>query len=157
MKMTKDEDILAEKRRLALDLFAQGYNCAQAVAGALAPEYGVDQEDALRLASALGGGLAGTHKEACGTLLGGLMALGAYVQDPSNEGKKLANELGKELVSAFEERNESLCCGALLAQEDIACKSDADLRLGGHPGIRPCARFVVDVVDIVHDITCAQK
>lgn len=154
--MKPKEKSLEEKRRLALALFAQGYNCAQAVAGALTPDLGIDQQDALLLAAALGGGLAGTHEQTCGALLGGLMALGAYAQDGSPEGKEMANAVGEKLLAAFAGRNGCLRCGDLLAQEDMDARSAADPRLSAYPDIRPCARLVVDVIDAVHDISCAK-
>lgn len=144
---------LTSKRDSALTLFGQGYNCAQAVVGACAPEYGISKDEALRLAAALGGGLAGTHRETCGALVGGLMTVGASVQNDGPEGKKAANARGKKLLAAFEARNADVHCADLLRQSDIKEKSSADPRLQGFPDIRPCARFVADVVEMLHEIT----
>lgn len=143
---------LQEKREKALALFAQGYNCAQAVAGACAPCYGIAEKDALRLTAGLGGGLAGSHREACGAVMGAVMALGASLEDDSPEAKKQANALGKRALADFQAKNGSVNCAELLRQPDIKSASAADPRLHAHPGIRPCARFVLDAVEIVHDI-----
>ena len=53
----------------------RGYNCAQAVACALAPEIGADTEACYVLSEGFGGGMGG-HTETCGAISGGVMALG---------------------------------------------------------------------------------
>ena len=46
---------MGAKAERAKALFQQGYNCAQSVAVAFAPEMGLSEETAARLASAFGG------------------------------------------------------------------------------------------------------
>ena len=41
----------------AAELFAEGYNCSQAVVGAFAEELGLDLQTALKLSSPFGGGM----------------------------------------------------------------------------------------------------
>lgn len=55
--------------------FDKGFNCAQAVFAALAPDLGMDERMALKVASGLGGGL-GHSGEVCGAALGMCMAAG---------------------------------------------------------------------------------
>lgn len=147
---------LEKLRGRAIALFSDGYNCAQAVAAAWAPEFEVSREDALKLAAALGGGVSGTHQGTCGAILGGLMAIGAATQDASSLGKKTANEQGQELLKEFEGRNGSCICEELLEQPDIEERSADDIRLQSMPEIRPCARFVADAVDMVYVILLKQ-
>lgn len=40
----------------AVALFREGYNCAQAVTGAFAEQFGMSQEDALRFSEGMGAG-----------------------------------------------------------------------------------------------------
>ena len=58
--MTKEERI--EK---AVSLFKEGYNCSQSVVAAFADMYGFTEEQALKMASAFGGGI-GRMRETCG-------------------------------------------------------------------------------------------
>lgn len=84
-------------------LFAQGYNCAQAVLGATAQTLSIDMDTAMKMSSSLGGGL-GHAGEVCGAVLGMAMAVGLLqgpgdVPDP--EAKKAFNERIKLLVEDF--------------------------------------------------------
>lgn len=59
---------MSEKAQRAKALFLEGYNCAQAVAGAFAPEMGLSVDAAARLASGFGGGM-GRMREVCGAVV----------------------------------------------------------------------------------------
>ena len=61
----------AEKARA---LFMEGANCAQAVAGAFAPECGLTEEQALIMSSGFGGGM-GRMREVCGAVSGMVLVL----------------------------------------------------------------------------------
>ena len=67
----------------AEELFREGYNCAQAVFLAFACEK-MDRDEAARLASAFGGGLAGT-RNTCGAVSGLAMAYG-LLATPGSQG-----------------------------------------------------------------------
>ena len=64
--------VMGAKAERAKTLFQQGYNCAQSVAVAFAPEMGLSEETAARLASAFGGGM-GRMREVCGAVSGMLL------------------------------------------------------------------------------------
>lgn len=59
MKSYSPEEVMAmtNRRQAAVDLFMQGYNCAQSLAGAFADVTGLDRDTVLRLASSFGGGM----------------------------------------------------------------------------------------------------
>lgn len=86
-------------RETAGELFASGYNCAQAV---LQATTGVDEPRMLKMAEAFGGGVGG-NKCLCGAISGGVMALGW-----SGKGSRAG-----ELVAAFKARHRVTCCVAL--------------------------------------------
>ena len=67
---------MSEKAQRAKALFLEGYNCAQAVAGAFAPEMGLSVDAAARLASGFGGGM-GRMREVCGAVSGMTLAASA--------------------------------------------------------------------------------
>ena len=61
------------------------YNCSQAVVGAFAPDCGLSQEGACRVAANFGGGM--KMAATCGAVTGGLMVLGLYgIDDPPTIG-----------------------------------------------------------------------
>ncbi len=100
----------------AVELFAQHYNCAQSVFGALGPGEGLDCETCLVVASAFGGGIARTG-ETCGAVAGALMALGvraggATLTDPEAKAKVYVE--AREFMKRFRERHGGLTCRELL-------------------------------------------
>ena len=66
---------MSGKGEKAKDLFLQGYNCAQAVAGAYAEEMGLEFDLAVRLASGFGGGM-GRLRQVCGAVSGMVLVAG---------------------------------------------------------------------------------
>ena len=62
------------------------YNCAQAVLLPFAPDAGVSEEQAYKLAANFGAGM--KMASVCGAITGGLMALGLYgLEDPKTIGE----------------------------------------------------------------------
>ena len=99
----------------AEELFREGYNCAQAVFLAFASEK-MDKNEAARLASAFGGGLAGT-RNVCGTISGMAMAYGllrGYSDPKAKDEKKKEYEAVREMTEEFAKLNGSIICRELL-------------------------------------------
>jgi len=106
--MTKTEEAVA--------LFKDGYNCAQAVLAAFAPELGLARELALRIATPFGGGM---HRMEgiCGALAGAILAIGlehGTVKAGDREAKENAYRLVRDLTEAFRARHGTLLCKELL-------------------------------------------
>ena len=99
----------------AEQLFCEGYNCAQAVFIAFA-EPKIGRELAAEIASAFGGGLAGT-RNVCGTVSGAAMAYGLLrgYSDPAAKDEKSAEYSAvREITQEFERQNGSIICRELL-------------------------------------------
>lgn len=99
----------------AVDTFSRSFNCAQAVFSAFAPQLGLDETTALKLASPFGGGIA-RRGEVCGAVSGALMALGLKRGADTPEGKEEIYRLSQEFMRRFEEKH-----GALLCRDLIGC------------------------------------
>ena len=130
----------------ALELFRQGFNCAQSVVGALGPSCGLDRETCLRIAAPFGGGL-GRRGETCGALAGALMVVGLALgeADPSPEAKDRGYAPAARLVERFRAAHGSLACRDLAGcdmstPEGLQAYRDRDL----HHTL--CPRFVGDAV-----------
>lgn len=96
--MTKEERI--EK---AVSLFREGYNCSQSVVAAFADMYGFTPEQALKMASAFGGGI-GRMRETCGAACGMFMLAGlekGAVVGADRESKAATYALVQELAAKF--------------------------------------------------------
>ena len=95
----------------AEELFREGYNCAQAVFLAFACEK-MDRDEAARLASAFGGGLAGT-RNTCGAVSGLAMAYGllrGYADPTDKEAKRAEYEAVREMTEEFAQQNGPIIC-----------------------------------------------
>ncbi len=128
----------------AEELFLQGYNCAQAVIGALADRLGMSLEDALRISAGFGGGL-GRLREVCGAFSGLTMALslkyGQY--GPKDDGSKTALYAKVQFAAeAFKEKFGSLTCRELLGIAEKKSTPEPDKRTPEFYKTRPCAEFV---------------
>ena len=96
--------------------FAQGYSCSQSVFAAFAECFGLDRNQALRVAAAFGGGMSRAG-ETCGAVTGGLMAIGLYAgsTDPEDKAaKEHTYALGQLFMARFRDRFTNLDCRCLL-------------------------------------------
>lgn len=141
---TRSDELAARAVALRAEL---GYNCAQAVACALAPEIGADAEACYVLSEGFGGGMGG-HTETCGAISGGVMALGQVSSGGtalSGTTKKRTYELTRELVERFGAKNGSTICCEL---KGAGCE---------HGPLRSCPRCIEDAVKITAEIIARQS
>ena len=127
----------------ARDLFLSGCSCSQAVFGAFADEFGIDQETAFRLASSFGGGMGGM-RETCGAVTGMLMAAGMKwgYSDIENLDIKTAHYARtRTLIESFKAEHGTIVCRELLAHLD-ELKTNPSARTAEYYKQRPCAMFV---------------
>ncbi|MEL7608275.1 MAG: C-GCAxxG-C-C family (seleno)protein [Bacillota bacterium] len=97
-------------------IFAEGYNCAQAVFAAFCDETGMSMDAALRLASPFGGGM-GLMREVCGAVSGMSMVAGLKFgyADLSDGAAKIEHyQLIQSLAKEFERKHGSIICRDLL-------------------------------------------
>ncbi len=142
-----------EKVAKARELFLSGYNCAQAVFAAYAPETGMEEREALRLSSGFGGGMGGM-RGVCGTLSGMFMALGAltgYDRAEDKEGKKRLYARERALATRFAEEFEALHCKELLKRSGIVAGSEPSDRTPDYYRTRPCVRYVEFAAGLLAD------
>ena len=104
------------KPETAAQCFKNGYACSQAVFSTFSPELGLNKEQALKIGSAFGGGIARSGNM-CGAVTGAFMAIGLkYVQTDVNdeEAKEKCQSVVKEFIIQFRKSHNSLMCHELL-------------------------------------------
>lgn len=149
--MTKGEE--------AKSLFLEGYNCAQAVFGAFAPELGFDRDTAMKLSSGFGGGM-GRLREVCGAVSGMFMVFDmkhGYTSPTDKEGKKELYSHIQELARRFENENGSIICKELLGLTQKKSEPTPDDRTKEYYQKRPCAELVQLAADIVDEYMTSLK
>ena len=113
--MTEQE--IESRAQRAVELFKNGFNCAQAVFASCADIYGIkDEQLALRLSASFGGGM-GRMRLVCGAASGMFMLAG--LQNGSftphdNEGKMANYAFVQQLAGDFKAQYGSLICAELL-------------------------------------------
>ena len=107
------------KAEIARTCFGQGFSCSQAVFSAYAEDYGMDQQAALRVAGAFGGGLARSGGP-CGAMSGALMVIGlehGMVSADAPQAKEHTYRVAQEFVERFRAANGAVDCRELLGHD----------------------------------------
>ena len=140
------------KAEKALELFANNFNCSQAVLTAFAPDLGLDEKLALMLGTPFGSGA--RNAEMCGAVSGALMVLGlkyGHYESENNEQKQRAYAIAVEFTKRFKERNGSIVCRDLLGYdltrpEESACIKEKNL-------FRTiCPEMIRSAVEVLDDV-----
>jgi C_GCAxxG_C_C family probable redox protein len=131
--------------------FANGCNCAQAVAAAFAEGEGLSKDVALRAMSGFGGGL-GRSGETCGVVSGAVFILGLHfgadIPGPDPEAKGRLYARVRDFLARFTAKHGAIACRDLLGcdigtPEGLA-RIQAEKMHETH-----CAKFVHDAAAIV--------
>ena len=144
--MSKNNDIEQCANR-GVELFKQGYNCAQAVALAFADLYAdrISRDTLAAMAASMGGGM-GRLRLTCGAVTG--MALLAGLENgPSNPGDMTARTanyaLVQQLAAEFKAENDSLICAELLGLRSGQVEPPRPSeRTAAYYKARPCPKMV---------------
>ena len=135
----------------AVELFVEGYNCAQAVAAAFGDLTGLDEKTAARMASCFGGGM-GRMREVCGAVSGMLLAAGLLYgyDDPkaTTEKRELYAQV-QAMAGQFREELGSIVCRDLL--KNPPSDPNPTPRTEQFYKDRPCARMVATAARIMDE------
>ncbi|MCX8010280.1 MAG: C-GCAxxG-C-C family protein [Ignavibacteria bacterium] len=105
-----------DSKEIALTLFSDGFNCAQAVLTAFSDKFNLNEDLALKIAGAFGGGM-GRMGEVCGAVTGAFMVLGLefpFVDSTDKEAKEKLYQLVQEFTHKFKSHHNSIKCKELL-------------------------------------------
>jgi C_GCAxxG_C_C family probable redox protein len=142
------------KSEVAAGYFKNNFNCSQSVFTAFGPEYGISENNCLKIACAFGAGIA-RQQYTCGAVTGALMAIGLKfgkgIQD-DNSKKMETYQKSLMFLSEFKKRHGSVLCKELLNGLDMNNPDDAkkieDLRLFQ----TACLGYVKDAVEITESL-----
>jgi C_GCAxxG_C_C family probable redox protein len=143
-----------EKSEKALSLFDNDFNCAQSVLSAFAQDSGLSEDEALKVATAFGGGM-GRQQLTCGAVTGAAMAMGLKFGKgklDGNEQKKVTYEKTVQLFEAFVHLNGSVNCRKLLNDLDMNNEEDHKVIMEQNLFHINCRKYVADAVQITEQI-----
>lgn len=136
----------------ALELFSNNFNCSQAVLTAFAPDFGLDEQLALKLGTSFGGGA--RNGDICGTVSGALLVLGlkyGHYVSSDNEQKARAYEIAVEYTRRFREANGSIVCRDLLGYDLTKPDEMACIKEKGLFGT-VCPKMIKSAVEILESV-----
>ncbi len=139
------------RKEIAMEYFAEGYNCAQAVALAFADLLPMEKDTLALLTSSFGGGM-GRLREVCGAVSGMFAVAGLLYgyDDPKASTEKAAHYARlQEMAKEFTEENGSIVCRELLG---LTVKHDAptpEARTDAYYKKRPCKELVGCAAEIL--------
>jgi C_GCAxxG_C_C family probable redox protein len=130
--------------------FDKGFNCCQSVLSTYGKEMGLGEQEALKIASGFGAGIA-YMGDICGAVTGAFMVIGLKfgrfnVEDSAAKDKTY--RLISEFVRIFKEKNGSIKCNDLL---DTDVSTQEGLQKAHEEGkfSTVCPKMVRDAADIV--------
>jgi len=115
---------MKEHSKKAAELFAQGYNCAQAVFVAFCDVTGLSEEKALKLSASFGGGM-GKAGEVCGAVSSCIMVLGDKCAPDDPRDAELKQEFYKkvkQILDEFAAVEGTYICRELTAVDKSGCE-----------------------------------
>lgn len=139
------------RKEIAMALFEEGYNCAQAVFLAFEDLHGMDRKAAAALSSSFGGGM-GRLREVCGSVSGMFMVAGVlYGYDDPKAKEEKTNHYARiqKLAAEFEEKNGSIVCRELLGLAVKKQEPTPEERTAEYYQKRPCKELVGMAAEIM--------
>lgn len=138
----------------AVEYFRKSFNCSQAVFTVFGKDYGLSENDCLKVSCAFGGGM-GRQQHTCGAVTGAMMAIGMKygksLNDPE-EKKKETYAKTREFFERFTGLNGSVNCKVLLDGLDMNDPDDHKEIMERKLFDISCEKYVADAVKIVETI-----
>lgn len=139
-----------ERTTKALELFKNNFNCAQSVLTAFNKDFGLTEDQCLKVSCAFGGGI-GRQQLTCGAVTGALMVLGLkYGRGLKDDNQKKVETYKKavEFMAEFKKKHHTVNCKELLQGLDMNNEDDMkkinELKLFE----TLCTKYVKDAVEI---------
>lgn len=132
----------------AAELFASGYNCAQAVALAFCDLTGFSKEQTAKMLAPFGGGF-GRLREVCGAVSGMTFVYGCLYgyEAPNPEAQMKVYETEQALAAQFKEKAGSIICREIL--KNPPSDPVPSPRTEEYYASRPCVRMVYTAANIL--------
>ena len=132
----------------AAELFASGYNCAQAVAIAFCDLTGFSKEQTAKMLAPFGGGF-GRLREVCGAVSGMTFVYGCLYgyEVPNPEAQMKVYETEQALAAQFKEKAGSIICREIL--KNPPSDPVPSPRTEEYYASRPCVRMVYTAANIL--------
>jgi C_GCAxxG_C_C family probable redox protein len=143
-----------KREEQALEIFKNGFTCAQSVFVVFAKEHGLDEATAFKIAGGFGSGM-GRLQETCGAVAGAFMAIGLQngktLGDEGTEKRDKTYALVREFNTTFKEKFSATTCRNLL-QCDLTTPEGIKYFADNNLHDKVCVQCVQEAVRIVEKI-----
>ena len=137
----------------AMETFNTGFNCAQSVLTAFTDKFGMDNKQALKLATGFGAGI-GFKGQTCGAVTGAYMAIGL-----NNGRSEVEDDMSRELTfmrmkkfdEAFIKQHGGLNCSELL-NGNVAKQEELDKIMENELFTKACPVYVYSAAKILEKV-----
>ncbi|NQU84928.1 MAG: C_GCAxxG_C_C family protein [Mariniphaga sp.] len=138
------------EKLIQVDEVFPAFNCSQTVIKLFAPEMGLDESTALKIASGFGGGMA--CAETCGAITGSYMVIGyKHGNDNSDPNAKAhTKSLIKKFNEKFAAEQGSLICKKLIGY-DISKPEEAEAAKEAEVFTKKCPEFIKTACKILDE------
>jgi C_GCAxxG_C_C family probable redox protein len=139
-----------ERTEVAINIFEDGFNCAQSVVAAFLEETGLPERTAYRIACGFGAGM-GRRQQTCGAITGGIMVIGMkYGRDAgrTDRDKEKTYQVVVDFMHEFEKRHATTECRDLLGC-DLTTVEGKKHSEASHLHSTVCVECVKDAVTIL--------
>ena len=140
------------KKEEIRELFIQGIDCSQVVAGTFSEKVGMSEETMRRVSACFGGGM--MCGETCGAVTGALMVIGmkyGHCKEGDLEQKDIMMKKTAEFKSLFAEKRHSCLCRDLLG-EDISKPGVLEKVIEEGTLFSVCPGVVEDAIEVLEKI-----
>ncbi|WP_312038070.1 C-GCAxxG-C-C family protein [Pelotomaculum terephthalicicum] len=145
--------MITSRLKTALSLFSNGFQCSQAVLASFAPQLGMEEEKAIKVAGAFGGGVGHTGGT-CGAVNGAFMVIGLKYADTDAKNYKAMKKsyaVAREFIKQFEILNGSTICKDLI-KCDISTSEGIKYAIDKNLFTSVCPKFVRNSVEILEEL-----
>jgi len=152
VKQNDSDKVEPQKIEQTIACFKKGLNCTQAVLSTYGPQFGLDRENAVKIAGAFGSGMG--MGETCGAVTGALMVIGmkhAKLNGSSLFSRDKTEDIAREFVARFKARNETTECRELLGC-DVSSFVGLKVAKREKHFKKRCPKFVQDAAEILEEI-----
>jgi C_GCAxxG_C_C family probable redox protein len=143
-----------KRSEMAVDYFRNKFNCSQSVFTVFGKDYGLSEDDCLKIGCAFGGGM-GRQQHTCGAVTGALMAIGLEYGKALNDPEEKKQETylkTREFFQRFTELNGSVNCRELLDGLNMNDPADHKKIMDQKLFDIRCEKYVSDAVIIVEEL-----
>ncbi len=147
---------MTDHTKTAIEHFEKEFNCAQSVFIAFAREYGIGQEQALKLTSSFGGGM-GRQGLVCGAVSAAYMVLGlefGFIDPDLPDARSRIYDRVQAFTRDFTKKHGSIQCRELIGYDLGTPEGLAGAKASGVLTTK-CKDFIRDAVCLVENIRTA--